>query len=132
VEVGVLAYPGQVFAGKITRVSPAIDPLLHRLPVWAAVDNPEGLLKPEMFAHFRIISGASQGPSPAVPDRAVVYEGSSAHVWLANPANKTLALRQIKVGREIDGTVQVLDGLKPGDDVVTSGAVFIDRAVAGD
>jgi cobalt-zinc-cadmium efflux system membrane fusion protein len=132
VDVITLAYPGRVFKGKITRISPTIDPVLHRLPVWAEVANPEGLLKPEMFASFRIISSAAKGPSPAVPDRAIVYEGSDAHVWLANPADKTLALRQIKVGREIDGTVQVVEGLKPGDNVVTSGAVFIDRAAAGD
>ena len=71
-------------------------------------------------------------PFLAVPDQAIVYEGDNAHVWLANPVEKTLALRQITVGREIDGTVQVLAGLKPGDAVVTSGAVFIDRAAAGD
>jgi membrane fusion protein, heavy metal efflux system len=132
VEVTVLAYPDRVFHGKITRVSPTIDPVLHRLPVWAEVANPEGVLKPEMFARFRIINGPSNGPSPAVPDRAVVYEGATAHVWLANDADKTLAIRQIKPGREVDGVVQVLDGLKPGDKVVTSGAVFIDRAAAGD
>jgi membrane fusion protein, heavy metal efflux system len=132
VQVTTLAYPGRVFDGKITRISPTIDPVLHRLPVWAEVANPEGLLKPEMFASFRIISGAAKGPSPAVPDRAIVYEGASAHVWLANPADKTLALRRIKVGGEIDGMVQVLSGLQPGDNVVTSGAVFIDRAAAGD
>jgi cobalt-zinc-cadmium efflux system membrane fusion protein len=85
-----------------------------------------------MFARFRIINGPSNGPSPAVPDRAVVYEGATAHVWLADTADKTLAIRQIKIGREVDGVVQVLDGLKPGDKVVTSGAVFIDRAAAGD
>jgi membrane fusion protein, heavy metal efflux system len=132
VDVTTLAYPGRVFQGKITRVSPTIDPVLHRLPVWAEVANPEGLLKPEMFASFRIISGAANGPSPAVPDRAIIYEGADAHVWLANPTDKSLALRQIKVGREIDGTVQVVEGLKAGDNVVTSGAVFIDRAAAGD
>jgi cobalt-zinc-cadmium efflux system membrane fusion protein len=132
VEVNVLAYPGRVFAGKITRVSPAIDPVLHRLPVWAEVENPDGVLKPEMFARFRIISGPSNGPSSAVLDKSVVYEGANAHVWLANDAGKTLAIRQIKVGRVTGGIVQVLDGLKPGDKVVTSGAVFIDRAAAGD
>jgi cobalt-zinc-cadmium efflux system membrane fusion protein len=132
VEVTVLSYPGRVFSGKITRVSPTIDPVLHRLPVWAEVDNPDGILKPEMFARFRIINGPSQGPSPAVPDRSVVYEGASAHVWLANPADKTLAIRQIKVGRTLAGELQVVDGLKAGDQVVTSGAVFIDRAAAGD
>jgi len=132
VEVRVLAFPDRVFKGEITRVSPAMDPVLHRLPVWAEVANPDGLLKPEMFASFRIISAAANAPSPAVPDRAIVYEGANAHVWLADPTDKTLALRQIKVGREIDGTVQVLAGLNPGDHVVTSGAVFIDRAAAGD
>jgi cobalt-zinc-cadmium efflux system membrane fusion protein len=131
VEVTTLAFPGRTFIGKITRVSPSIDPVLHRLPVWAEVDNPDGLLKPEMFASFRIISGPATGVSSAVPDRAVVYEGADAHVWLADPATKTLGLRQIKVGRVTDGLVQVLDGLKPGDQVVTSGAVFIDRAAAG-
>jgi cobalt-zinc-cadmium efflux system membrane fusion protein len=132
VHVTVLAYPGRVFAGKITRVSPTIDPVLHRLPVWAEVENPDGILKPEMFARFRIIDGPSTGPSPAVPSASVVYEGADAHVWLANEADKTLAIRPIKIGRTIDGEVQVLDGLKPGDKVVTSGAVFIDRAAAGD
>jgi membrane fusion protein, heavy metal efflux system len=132
VRVTTLAYGDRVFAGKITRISPAIDPVLHRLPVWAAVDNPDGLLKPEMFASFRIISAAANGPSPAVPDRAVIHEGADAHVWVATPTDKTLALRQIKIGREIDGTAQVLAGLRPGDSVVTSGAVFIDRAIAGD
>jgi cobalt-zinc-cadmium efflux system membrane fusion protein len=132
VEVNVLAYPGRVFQGKITRVSPSIDPVLHRLPVWAEVENPDGMLKPEMFARFRIINAPSTGPSSAVLDRSVVYEGSEAHVWLANETDKTLAIRPIKVGRVVDGVVQVLDGLKPGDKVVTSGAVFIDRAAAGD
>jgi membrane fusion protein, heavy metal efflux system len=100
--------------------------------VWAEVDNPDGVLKPEMFARFRIINGPSKGPSPAVPDRSIVYEGANAHVWVANEADKTLAIRPIKVGRMTDGVVQVLDGLKPGEKIVTSGAVFIDRAAAGD
>jgi membrane fusion protein, heavy metal efflux system len=132
VEVTVLAFPDRVFTGKITRVSPTIDPVLHRLPVWAEVENPDGLLKPEMFARFRIINAPATGPSSAVPDRAVVYEGASAHVWIADKTNKTLAIRQIKIGRVSDSVVQIVDGLKPGDEVVTSGAVFIDRAAAGD
>ncbi len=132
VEVNVLAWPGRVFRGKITRVSPTIDPTTHRLPVWAEVDNPDFLLKPEMFARFRITDGAAAAQSVAVPDRAVVWEGASAHVWLANDADKSLAIRQITVGKVTNGLSQVLDGLKPGDKVVTSGAVFIDRAAAGD
>jgi cobalt-zinc-cadmium efflux system membrane fusion protein len=131
-RVSVLAFPGRVFPAKITRVSPSIDPVTHRLPVWAEVENPDGILKPEMFARFRIINGPSTGESPAVLEKSVVYEGANAHVWLANDANRTLAIRPIKAGRVSDGLVQVLDGLKPGDKVVTSGSLFIDRAVSSD
>jgi membrane fusion protein, heavy metal efflux system len=132
VQVTVLAYPGRVFVGKITRVSPSIDPATHRLPVWAEVDNPDGLLKPEMLAWFRILSGPAAGTSPAIPEKSIVHEGATARVWVADETGKTLAIRQIKIGRETDGVAQVLEGLKPGDRVVTSGAVFIDRAAAGD
>ncbi len=127
-EVRVLAYPGRVFKAKVTYVSAMIDPNIRRLPVRAEVDNTDGALKPQMFANFSIVTGAGR-QSPGVPEKAVVYEGDSAHVWAANPANKTLALRQIKYGRLQDGMLEVLDGLKPTDSVVTSGAVFIDRAV---
>jgi cobalt-zinc-cadmium efflux system membrane fusion protein len=131
VEVSVLAFPGKTFRARLAYVAPSIDPNTHRLLVRAEVENPNRELKPEMFARFRIITGMDAA-APGVPERAVVYEGSTAHVWLAAPASKTLAIRQIKAGRDQNGTIEVLSGLRPGDSVVTNGAVFIDRAVAGD
>jgi cobalt-zinc-cadmium efflux system membrane fusion protein len=98
------------------------------LPVRAEVDNPDGALKPEMFASFRIITGAGVA-NPAVPQDAVVYEGDAAHVWLADDQAKTLTIQPIKPGRIHDGLVEVLAGLKAGEKIVTAGAVFIDRAV---
>jgi cobalt-zinc-cadmium efflux system membrane fusion protein len=56
VEVHVLAFPGRVFKAKLTYVCQAIDPNTHRLPVRAEVENPDGGLKPEMFANFSITS----------------------------------------------------------------------------
>ena len=131
VEVRVLAFPGRVFRARLTFVAPSIDPTIHRLPVRAEVENPDGELKPEMFASFRIITGTGE-TAPGVPENAVVYEGQTAHVWVADEATKTVAIRQIRAGRVVDGMVEVLDGLKPGEKVVTAGALFIDRAVAGD
>ena len=64
--------------------------------------------------------------------KLVLNEKGDNYRSVANETDKTLAIRPIKVGRVVDGVVQVLDGLKPGDKVVTSGAVFIDRAAAGD
>ena len=130
VQVLVLAFPGRVFKARLVYVAAAIDPNTHRLPVRAEVENPEGALKPEMFASFNIITGADV-ESPAVPESGVIYEGSSAHVWVAFP-DHNLALREIKAGRTQDGMVEVLAGLKETDSVVTSGSLFIDRAVVSE
>jgi cobalt-zinc-cadmium efflux system membrane fusion protein len=131
VEVSVLAYPGRVFKAKLTYVAAAIDPTTHRLPVRAEVENPNGELKPEMLANFRIITGGDAA-APAVPERAVVYEGSSAHLWVADPKDKRLGIRQVKLGRNDSGMIEVVSGLKAGETVVVAGAVFIDRAVTPD
>jgi membrane fusion protein, heavy metal efflux system len=126
VEVHVLAYPGRVFQAKLTYVAPSIDPNTHRLPVRAEVENPDGALKPEMFANFGITTGDAV-IAPAVPESAVVYEGQKARVWVAEK-DKSIALREIRTGRSQDGMVEVLAGLQSTESVVTSGSLFIDRA----
>jgi cobalt-zinc-cadmium efflux system membrane fusion protein len=131
VEVRVLAYPGRVFKATLTYVASAVDPSTHRLPVRAEVENPDGALKPEMFASFSITTG-DEAVAPGVPESAIIYEGDTARVWIAHP-DKSLALRQIRAGRvSSDGMVEVLDGLRGGDAIVTSGTLFIDRAAKGD
>ena len=130
VEVRVPAYPGRVFKAKISWVSASLDPNTHRLPVRADVENPDGALKPMMFANFSITTGTDR-TAPGVPQSAVVYEGDTARVWLAQDGG-TIASRTIRVGRVQNGMVEVLDGVAAGDKVVTSGALFIDRAAATD
>jgi membrane fusion protein, heavy metal efflux system len=126
VEVRVLAYPKRTFKARITYVAALIDSVTHRLPVRAEIDNHDGALKPEMFASFRILtSDASE--SPAVPESAVVYEGAATHVWVV-AGDGLLELRAIHTGRSDDGLIEVLDGLKPGERVVTKGGLFIDQA----
>ena len=131
VEVSVLAVPNKVFKARLTYVGSSIDPNTHRLSVRAEVENPSGELKPEMFASFRIITGEDDA-APGVPESAVVYEGDSAHVWLADDKAKALEIRPIKIGRSRHGLMEALEGLHSGDKIVTSGAVFIDRAANGD
>jgi cobalt-zinc-cadmium efflux system membrane fusion protein len=126
VEVHVPAYPNRVFKARLTYVSAVVDPATHRLPVRAEIGNRDGALKPEMFANFRILTGDA-AQSPAVPEAAVVYEGSAAHVWVAT-GDGLLAYRAIRTGRSDEGLVEVLDGLKPGERIVTHGGLFIDQA----
>src|ERR1700741_2426143 len=130
VEVHVLAFPGRRFSAKLTYVAASIDPNTHRLPVRAEVENPDGVLKPEMFANFSIIIGKSID-SPAVPEEGVVYEGGTAGVWMVGKDN-ALGVRQVRPGWVQGRMVQVLDGVQAGEQVVTSGSLFIDRAAHSD
>jgi cobalt-zinc-cadmium efflux system membrane fusion protein len=130
VEVHVLAFPGRVFKAKISWVAPSIDASTHRLSVRADVENPDGALKPGMFANFSIITGEAQTAS-AVPQSAIVYEGDTARVWVAGD-DGTIAVRSVRTGPSLDGMVEILAGLSPGEKIVTSGALFIDRAVSSD
>ena len=129
-RVTVPAYPGRFFQARVTFVAPVIDPATHRLAVRAEVENPDLALKPDMLAQFEITT-ALAAAALLVPEMAVVYDGAQAHVWVADPARHTLALRDIKTGASEDGMVEVLAGLQPGESIVTSGAVFIDRTLSG-
>jgi membrane fusion protein, heavy metal efflux system len=125
-DVHVAAYPKRTFVARITYVAALIDSVTHRLPVRAEIDNRDRALKPEMFANFRIqTSAVSQ--SPAIPEAAAVYEGDAAHVWVLQ-GEGLLAYRAIRTGRTSDGLVEVQDGLKPGERIVTKGGLFIDQA----
>jgi membrane fusion protein, heavy metal efflux system len=126
IEVRVLALPGRIFKAKLTSVGSAVDPVTRRVPVRATIENTDGKLKPQMFATFSIIT-SGESDALAVPEEAVVREGEAARVWIVQGVND-LALRQIHTGRVNNGMVEVLDGLKPGDRVVTRGSLFIDRA----
>ncbi|MDB6160253.1 MAG: efflux transporter, family, subunit [Gammaproteobacteria bacterium] len=126
VEVRVPALPGKVFEAKLTSVASAVDPVTHRVPVRATITNPDGKLKPQMFASFSIITGG-ESHALAVPEEAVVREGDAARVWVVQ-GRDALALRQIRTGRSNNGMVEVLAGLKAGEKVVTRGSLFIDRA----
>ncbi len=131
VEVTVLAYPNRVFNAKLSYVAPALDPTTRRLPVRAEIQNPNRELLPEMFASFRIVAGDTR-LMPAVPQEAVIYEGSQARVWVARPKDKAVVTRPIEVGSTVNGLVEVRKGLSVGETVVASGTLFIDRAAASD
>jgi cobalt-zinc-cadmium efflux system membrane fusion protein len=128
----VLAYPDRSIPATISYVAAALDPATRRLLVRATVNNDAGLLKPEMFASVKILSGESD-KAVAVPRDAIIYEGEAARVWVVRDKDndKAIELRRIKVGLTNGSMVEVLKGLAPGDSVVTKGSLFIDRVAAG-
>ena len=129
VQFRVLASSQHVFTGKLNYVAAAMDANTRRLLVRATIENPEKLLKPEMFARVTIFIGEEK-TSPAVPREAIVYEGNVARVWVASE-DKALELRRVELGLTNGNLVQVVKGLAAGEKVVTKGTLFIDRAATG-
>jgi len=126
----VLAYPERAFPANISYGAAALDPTTRRLLVRATVNNSAGLLKPEMFASVKILTGEGDN-AVAVPRDAVIYEGGTARVWLVRDDNKAIELRRIKPGLTNGNMVEVMKGLAPGDRVIGKGSLFIDRVAAG-
>jgi cobalt-zinc-cadmium efflux system membrane fusion protein len=124
VRMSVPAYPGKVFTGHVTNLGSQIDPNSHRQLVRSVIDDPEHLLRSGMYASF-VVRVRDPVTSPAVPADGVVREGDGTmSVWVTTDS-RHFVKRTVTTGLSQDGWVQILDGLGPGETVVTEGAVFL-------
>jgi membrane fusion protein, heavy metal efflux system len=132
VEVRVPAYPNAVFKGRVTTVGSMIDPNTHRQLVRSEIDDPQHLLRSGMFASF-VIRVGDPAHSLAVPAEGVVREGDGTMtVWVTSDSRHFIK-RTVKIGLQQDGWDQILEGLSPGEIVVTDGAVFLsNKLLMGD
>ncbi|GJE37683.1 efflux RND transporter periplasmic adaptor subunit [Methylobacterium persicinum] len=130
VEAKVAGFGNRIFKARVNYMAASLDPATRRLAVRSEVDNPDRVLRPEMFATYTIITGKGE-PSPSVPLSAVVYEGGRTHVWVARPDGAVEA-RDVQLGLINADNAQVVTGLAAGEQIVTRGALFIDRAASGD
>lgn len=132
VEVRVPAYPDTLFKGHVTTVGSMIDPNSHRQLVRSEIEDPQHLLRSGMFASF-VIRVGDPVRSLAVPAAGVVREGDGTMtVWVTSDGRRFVK-RTVKVGLQQDGWSQILEGLQPGETVVTDGAVFLsNKLLLGD
>ena len=126
VQVSVDALPGRTFQARVANVATGLDAGTRRLTVRAAVQDPDHLLKPEMFASFRIAVGEERS-AVAVPAGALIHRGATTSLWEALGEDR-FVMRSVRTGMQSDGMVQVTEGLNAGARIVTGGALFIDRA----
>jgi membrane fusion protein, heavy metal efflux system len=128
VEVTVPAYPDKIFKGRITALGSIIDPNSHRQLVRSQIDDPEHLLRSGMFASF-VIRVGDPVRSVAMPVNGVTREGDGTMtVWVTSD-RRHFVKRTVKLGLQQDGWDQVLEGLQPGETVVTDGAVFVSNVL---
>jgi cobalt-zinc-cadmium efflux system membrane fusion protein len=125
-QVTLNAYPDQHWSGHVSVVSAAVDPATRTLHVRVVLPNPDIRIKPAMFGAIRLLRSSSQGI--LVPSSAVVREGNDSYVYVAQ-ANERFLRRNVRLGRAVDGTLEILSGLNEGDVIVSEGALFL-RAAA--
>lgn len=124
VSVRIMAFPDRDFSGRIDRIGATVDPNTHTVLIRSEVNDPKHELRPGMLATY-VIQTASPVEGMAVPLNGVVREGDGTmSVWVAKDAHHFVR-RIVKIGLQQNGQDQILDGLKPGEIIVTDGAVFL-------
>lgn len=115
------AYEGETFDGRITRMAPALDVNTRTFPAEATVANPQGRIRPGMFARVDINLGVRD--NVVVPDRAVVKQNGSANKFVYTYSGGKVAYKKVELGQRIDDSYELLSGIEDGDTVVVSGQV---------
>jgi cobalt-zinc-cadmium efflux system membrane fusion protein len=124
VQVKVMAYPGRVFKGKVSKIYATVDPNTHRVTIRSEIADSHDELRPGMLANF-VILVHDPVEAIAVPANGVVREADgTTTAWVTTDRHR-FAQRIIKIGLRKDDRVQVLDGLQRGELVVTGDAVFL-------
>jgi multidrug efflux system membrane fusion protein len=127
VRIKVDAYPRRIFEGKITTIEPQISADTRNIRVQATIANPEKILKPGMFATTTVVL-PDKAPVVTIPETAVDYTLYGDSVFLITEKKEedgktSLAATRtfVQTGNRIEGRVEILKGLKPGDRVVAVG-----------
>jgi Cu(I)/Ag(I) efflux system membrane fusion protein len=124
VKVRVNAYPDREFVGTVAYVYPTLKAETRTIPVRVELANPGLLLKPGMFAQVELAVGAKV-KVVTVPLSAVIDSGTRQIVFLSHGEGR-FEPREVKLGGRSDSHVEVLDGVKAGDSVVSAANFLID------
>ena len=120
------SYPER-FHGRISYVSPALDPNTRTLQARIVVDNPGEKLKRDMYCTVTVTAGSIPN-AIAVPDASVLRDDNNQpFVYLATSANQ-FGRRDVEIGESLDGKTHILRGLSPGERVVGDGSLFLQFA----
>jgi membrane fusion protein (multidrug efflux system) len=122
VDVTVDALPERRFEARIEALDAQVDTEGRALLVRARIDNRDGLLRPGMFARTRTVLGV-RDDAVVVPEEALVPQGGKQYlIKVVDGANGPVSQRlEARLGIRVPGRVEVLEGLQPGDKVVTAG-----------
>jgi RND family efflux transporter MFP subunit len=124
------AWPGEVFQGSISEIAPTVDPASRTMEIRVNVNNAGSKLKPGMFAKVRIITERKSN-IVKIPTSAMLSRFDEQYVYVVekdseNPEQNVVKKRIVVPGINIDGTLEIQDGLKPNEEVVVRGQTLLD------
>ncbi|MEK7781038.1 MAG: efflux RND transporter periplasmic adaptor subunit [Verrucomicrobiota bacterium] len=123
VQVTLPYWPGQVFTGQVSFITPTLNPMTRTLNARLEIHNPNLLLKPEMYATATL--QLEHGEKLAVPTTAVLFTGTR-NVAFRDVGDGHLAPAELKLGARSGDYYEVLEGLSEGDKVVVSANFLVD------
>ena len=123
-RVRINAYPDKVFEGKVSYVYPTLNAETRTVPVRVELANPGLLLKPAMFAQLELPVGGRQ-QVVTVPDSAVIDSGTRQIVLIAHGEGR-FEPREVKLGSRSENHIEVLQGVKAGEQIVVAANFLID------
>ena len=115
VELRVDLFPDRTFEGFVSRIHPALDPATRTFTVEVRVPNQSEVLRPGMYT--RTIFNMGKKPGVLVPDIAVMKQMGSAERYIYVIEDSMAVRRAVKIGRQVGNDVDILSGLKPGEQV---------------
>lgn len=135
VRVQIDAYPENMFDGEVSYLSDRVDPDTRTVRARINVANPDGRMRPGMFARIRIsdphgVAGEGKAPrTRVVPESAVQRDGDEMVVFVPTGQHR-FERREVSLGRNAGGLLEILDGLVTGERVVTRGAFLLKAEAA--
>ncbi len=127
IEARSAAYPDRPFRGTIHTIDPVVDPSTRAVTVRARLPNPDRLLRPGMMMTVTIENEPRMGLS--VPELAVIGEGDSRFVFVLDDEGKARRI-PVRTGLRSGGRVEIVEGLRPGQRVITEGVVKVADGMA--
>jgi RND family efflux transporter MFP subunit len=127
VQLQVDAYRGRTFAGKVSRISPAVNTSTRAFPFEALVPNPDAALKPGTFARVHIDSSMVDDVL-TLPYAALQYRYGVNRVFVVD--GDKLKLRELNVGERVGDRVEILNGVKAGERVAVTDVDTLNDGVA--
>jgi len=118
VKLTVPAFPGSTFSGRVILINSVVDPDTRTVKVRTEVANPDGRLKPDMFANVQIVTALNR-TAISIPQSAVLNDEGKTIVFVAD--GNGYKKRQVQPGIQNNDRVEIVDGLTAGDKVVVKG-----------